>query len=507
MSPVLPGVVPANTRVSKAKADPNGAPQDILSTESQSIVQKLEGSRRSSPATWSTSASKAALPETTSSTTARSLSRGAGAGSSKSVGAAPQAVPTVIFDLSTGTASARMAADRSASSPTSPASRAYFLWREHADPALLEYYGNLLRAEHKERRNLEAMLNEELASHSLTRKEMQQREHQFLAEKKQLQQRSRDQLYYVQSDHVTAYRELEQEFEALRDEHESLREKSKQQTLCQKSLLREVSALLLEREALKKEIHRLTNGASLSAASTPTQRGRRLSGGNPGATLTHLMANSRCSNRSTSQGNNSEVPHFVDIDSPTDPVVCQISQQQPHENLAGQPLSTRSQKQMAAMAPMVLSSSCVQGASLATTTQEPPKRCQPRQHQHANQQLHPQLHLVQQVQQQQQLQAEDMGGTVNSSSQGINRRLFQPGSRTSSDVATFEDRGCEIKTSAPRENTEHHNDRATPDAPNCITPRGPSMSQRKIEDEKISEYLRHMQGFPRRSRQERPAAT
>jgi len=303
---------------------------------------------------------------------------------------------------------------------------------------------------------------------------MQQREHQFLAEKKQLQQRSRDQLYYVQSDHVTAYRELEQEFEALRDEHESLREKSKQQTLCQKSLLREVSALLLEREALKKEIHRLTNGASLSAASTPTQRGRRLSGGNPGATLTHLMANSRCSNRSTSQGNNSEVPHFVDIDSPTDPVVCQISQQQPHENLAGQPLSTR---------------------------------CQPRQHQHANQQLHPQLHLVQQVQQQQQLQAEDMGGTVNSSSQGINRRLFQPGSRTSSDVATFEDRGCEIKTSAPRENTEHHNDRATPDAPNCITPRGPSMSQRKIEDEKISEYLRHMQGFPRRSRQERPAAT
>lgn len=122
------------------------------------------------------------------------------------------------------------------------------------DPSIVEYFGGLLRYEQAERKRLEAELGEERSTQVRLRLELRDRQMQAEEENRRLQLRIRERERQLERERAQAAQAVEQEREVARQEVERLREKVKQHALCQRSLLKEVSSLLLEREALKREL-------------------------------------------------------------------------------------------------------------------------------------------------------------------------------------------------------------------------------------------------------------
>jgi len=120
--------------------------------------------------------------------------------------------------------------------------------------SMLDYFGGMLRLEQAERRRLEAELLEEKAVTLRLRVELRDRQRQAEEQIQRLQRRLRDRERQAEQQRSQLLSQIEQEREASQIEHERLRERARQYALCQKSLLREVSSLLMEREALKKEL-------------------------------------------------------------------------------------------------------------------------------------------------------------------------------------------------------------------------------------------------------------
>lgn len=174
-----------------------------------------------------------------------------------------QAVPTVFVDLAGPAERDPMAQRMVASSRSRSADAAAPLpsLRPSAMEASVgqtaaEYYGALLRREQEDRRVLEERLAKERLAVMQAQSEQRSQMKEFDEERNELLQKIGEKDQMLDFEKMVLTSQMEQERKSARGQQQRLRERVKQHTMCQRSLLKEVSTLLAEREALKKELAR-----------------------------------------------------------------------------------------------------------------------------------------------------------------------------------------------------------------------------------------------------------
>ncbi|CAE8600054.1 unnamed protein product, partial [Polarella glacialis] len=194
-------------------------------------------------------------------------------------------VPTVYFDLSSGVVEtvgnercsqlcqpdrSEDAANLVARPASSTSSRGYLAadgsngtcGLVHRAPSVSEHYGALLSREERAREQSEEHFRAALEDLRRAQHEMQQREWEFEQEKAQLMRviDEKDDLIEMERARVEVC--IAEEREAAREQHWRLKERVRQLTMFQKSLLKQVSTLVAEREELKRLVARGSAGVS-----------------------------------------------------------------------------------------------------------------------------------------------------------------------------------------------------------------------------------------------------
>mmetsp|Transcript_81511 Transcript_81511/g.264072 ORF Transcript_81511/g.264072 Transcript_81511/m.264072 type:complete len:558 (-) Transcript_81511:143-1816(-) len=124
-------------------------------------------------------------------------------------------------------------------------------------PSVAERYGALLQQEQEERRAVEERLQVERSALHRAREAHQERLRRFEEERARLLRRVHEKKQMLDFERMVLSSQIERERVTSRNEQERLWERLRQTTLCERSLLKEMSSLLLEREALKKGLGHL----------------------------------------------------------------------------------------------------------------------------------------------------------------------------------------------------------------------------------------------------------
>lgn len=152
----------------------------------------------------------------------------------------------------------------STESPFSPLAVASSAVREACSPEVLEYFGGLLRHEQQERRKLQVLLMEERNAHVRARDDLKEKQRQWDDEQRKLIHKNRDRERHLMKEAAAKMQFVEMDREALSSENERLREKVKQHAMCQRSLLKEVSSLMMKRDEMRKELMRASQIAGIA---------------------------------------------------------------------------------------------------------------------------------------------------------------------------------------------------------------------------------------------------
>lgn len=126
-----------------------------------------------------------------------------------------------------------------------------------SEQSIAEYYGALLRHEQEQRHVVEDKLKEERAALLESRAAHQTRMRHLIEERSLLLQEVEDKTRAVDLERMIFTSKMEKHQAGAQRERERLLERVRQTALCERSFLKEVSSLVLQREAWKKDISRM----------------------------------------------------------------------------------------------------------------------------------------------------------------------------------------------------------------------------------------------------------
>jgi len=149
---------------------------------------------------------------------------------------------------------------------TSPLERVAAPLLDNSKQAITDHYTRLLRHERDQRKLSESKFAEEQGALQKAQMEHRERAKAFEKEKGRLLQKIEQKNQLLEFEKAVLLSKFEQERNAALGCQEKLKDRLNQHRLCERSLLKEVSALLLEREALKKQIRR-SNSCTLESQS------------------------------------------------------------------------------------------------------------------------------------------------------------------------------------------------------------------------------------------------
>lgn len=151
-----------------------------------------------------------------------------------------------------------------------------------SEQSIAEYYGALLRHEQEQRHVVEDKLKEERAALLESRAAHQTRMQHLTEERSLLLQEVEDKTRAVDLERMMLTSKMEKKRASAQRERERLMEQIRQTALCERSLLKEVSSLVLQREAWKKDISRMQQSTpqtpQRSAPRTPQRSPDRSAG-------------------------------------------------------------------------------------------------------------------------------------------------------------------------------------------------------------------------------------
>lgn len=233
-------------------------------------------------------------------------------------------IPTVYFDLSDG---AGGQSDDPAPSRTDPSGR-LFAGRACAEPAVgakrspaaplgaptvAEHYGALLRIEETSRREAEEQLRAALEELRCTQQQMRAACLEFEQEKAELSAIIQEKEDIIAFEQTQADLRVAEERETMWAEQSRLRERVKQLNLVQKSLQKQVSNLMAEREELKRLLERSAGSHQRRMLSTSSTGTLLAEGGSSSPALISASALSRAIPNETASSSKFAVSHLAPV--------------------------------------------------------------------------------------------------------------------------------------------------------------------------------------------------